>query len=75
MANYREERTVRDDLEKKYGGMMNLSEVRLELGRTSGDTAKKWLDKHGVPGILVGAKPRWETRLVARAIVNARGFC
>lgn len=75
MANYREERAVRDDLEKKYGGMMNLSEIREELGRTSGDTAKKWLEKHGVPGILVGVKPRWETKLVAKAIVNSRGFC
>lgn len=75
MADYREVRTVADELTKKYGGMMNLTEVRIELGRTSGDIAKRWLEKHGVPGILVGAKPRWETRLVAKAIVNSRGFC
>ena len=75
MADYREVRAVADELTKKYGGMMNLTEVRIELGRTSGDIAKRWLERHGVPGILVGAKPRWETRLVAKAIVNSRGFC
>lgn len=75
MADYREIRSVQDELTKKYGGMMNLTEVCNELGRTSGDIAKRWLEKHGVPGIIVGIKPRWETRLVAKAIVNSRGFC
>ena len=75
MADYREIRKVQDELVGKYGGMMNLTEVRMELGRTSGDIAKRWLEKHDVPSILVGVKPRWETRLVAKAIVNSRGFC
>lgn len=75
MADYRETRAVYDEMYKKYGGMMNLTEVCNELGRTSGDIAKRWLKRHDVPGIVVGIKPRWETRLVAKAIVNSRGFC
>lgn len=75
MADYREARTVYDEMYRKYGGMMNLREIRNELGRVGADTAKRWLNDRGVPGTLIGAKPRWETRLVAKAIVNARGFC
>lgn len=75
MADYREVRAVQDELAKRYGGMMNLSEVRAELGKVSGDTAKRWLERHDIPGVMVGVKPRWESRLVAKAIVQSRGFC
>lgn len=75
MADYREVSKLADDFYQKYGGMMTLSDVALELGRASRDTAKKWLSDHDIPGVQVGAYPRWESRLIAKAIVGLRGFC
>lgn len=75
MTNYREVNKLANDFHEKYGGMMTLSDVAVELGRASRETAKKWLMDHEVPGVQVGVYPRWESRLVAKAIVALRGFC
>lgn len=74
MADYREIRKLADELFERYGGMMTLSDVAIELGKAGRSTAKKFLEDHDVPGIKVGVYPRWESKLVARAIVNARGM-
>lgn len=74
MADYREIRKLYDELFERYHGMMTKSDVAQELG-TGREAAGTWLEEAEVPGIIVGKRIKWETRLVARAIVNARGMC
>lgn len=75
MANYREINLLADDFFAKYGGMMTLTQVGKELGVGSRQTAKKFVEDRAVPGVTVGERVKYESRLVAKAIVNARGFC
>lgn len=75
MANYREINSLADDFLNRYGGMMTLTDVGKELGVGSRQTAKKFVEAREIPGITVGERIKYESRLVAKAIVNARGFC
>lgn len=75
MANNREIKALADDFWNRYGGMMTLTDVSKELGVGSRQTAKKFVDAREIPGIVVGDRIKYESRQVAKAIVNARGFC
>lgn len=75
MANYREINALASDFFEKYGGMMTLTQVGRELGVGSRQTAKKFVEDREVPGVAVGERVKYESRLVAKAIVSARGFC
>lgn len=72
MVDYREIKKLTNDFYEKYGGMMTITDVARELG-TSRSVAKRWLEER-VPGIKVGERIKYESRMVAKAIVNARGF-
>lgn len=73
MADYREINSVSKELRELYGGSMSISDLMIELG-TNRIGAKRWVADR-VPGIKVGKRIRYEVRLVAKAIVDQRGFC
>lgn len=73
MANYHEINALKEELSKKYGGLMTVADLERELGVTR-SVAKKWAQDN-VPGVMIGKRVKYEARLVAKAIVNARGFC
>lgn len=75
MANYRDIKALTEDFFDRYGGMMTLTDVGKELGVGSRQTAKKFVESREIPGVTVGERVKYESRLVAKAIVNARGFC
>lgn len=73
MADYRQINAVYNEMYERFGGMMTLSDVATELG-TSRAVAKRWAEEN-VPGTMIGERVKYETRLVAKSIVNKRGFC
>ena len=73
MADYRTVNTVKNEMYDRYGGMMTVADLMAELG-VNRAVAKKWAEDN-VPGVKIGKRVKYETRLVARAIVDARGFC
>lgn len=73
MADYRQINAVYNEMYERFGGMMTLSDVATELG-TSRTVAKRWAEEN-VPGTMIGERVKYETRLVAKSIVNKRGFC
>ena len=73
MADYREINALKEDMFERYGGLMTVADLERELG-VNRAIAKKWAQDN-VPGVMIGKRVRYETRLVAKAIVNARGFC
>ena len=58
-----------------YGGMMTVVDLAKELGYNSRGAARAWLSEAAVPGVRMGRSVRYETDLVARAIVDRRGMC
>jgi hypothetical protein len=73
MANYHEIKVVKDEMFDRYGGLMSVADLEKELGVTRA-VAQKWAQDN-VPGVMIGKRVKYETRLVAKAIVSARGFC
>ena len=73
MTDYRQVKAVYDEMFERHGGMMTITDVAKELG-TSRDIAKRWAIAN-VPGTMIEKRIKYETRLVAKAIVNKRGFC
>lgn len=73
MADYRQINAVYSEMYDRFGGMMTLTDVAKELG-ASRTLAKRWVEDN-VPGTIVGDRVKYETRLVAKSIVNKRGFC
>lgn len=68
-AQIDEKRRILRDL---YGGAMSLNELRRELGTTK-ENAKEWAREREI-GFSTGARIKYETDEVAKAIVNARGM-
>lgn len=71
-AEVREKAKVLRDI---YGGMMTVVDLTRELGYGSRGSARAWLAASDVPGVRVGRSIRYETDLVAKAIVDRRGMC
>lgn len=69
-SNIAEKRKIMREL---YGGMMTLTDVAHELGRTR-DVARAWVRGLGL-GTQIGKRVYYETDEVAKAIVQARGMC
>ena len=74
-ADYREIYKKRDEMYDRYGGMMTLAQVKKELGVTDDRTAKDMLRDLGVEPIKLGRSKKYETYLLAKALVNRRGMC
>lgn len=71
--DYRETRALAEDFLGRYGGMMSVTDLSKELS-TNRENAKKWGMSKGI-GIQVNGRIKFESRVVAREIVRARGMC
>lgn len=76
---YREIEQKEQYLRNQYGGgMMSFKDVGRELGFStySVRSIQKAIDDLGIPAVKVGSnRPKYETHLVAKAIVERRGLC
>lgn len=70
-AAVREKRKILRDI---YGGMMTLKDVTKELGYGSTHSTYDWIAAAGVDAVRVGRSKKYETDMVAKAIVNGRGM-
>lgn len=61
-------------LYSRYGGMMTLSAVSRELGYKNRAVAQEWVLRHRIPEVQIGAVTRYESDVVARAIVDSRRY-
>lgn len=75
MPDYREIYKKRDDMYARFGGMMTLAQVKEELGVSDDRTARTILQDLGVEPTKLGRIKKYETYLLARALVNRRGAC
>lgn len=69
-TNIAEKRKI---LRELYGGMMTLTDVAKELGRTR-EVARAWVRGLGL-GTQIGKRVYYETDEIAKAIVQGRGMC
>ena len=76
---YREIEQKEQYLRNQYGdGMMTFKDVGQELGFSEHSirSIQKAIEDLGIPAVMVGSKrPKYETHLVAKAIVERRGMC
>lgn len=64
----------RDILRELYGGMMTVADLTIELGYKDRKSTKEWITQVALPGTMVGSRIRYDTDLVARTLVDARGI-
>lgn len=69
-TNIAEKRKIMREI---YGGMMTLTDVARELGRTR-EVARVWVRSLGL-GTQIGKRVYYETDEIAKAIVQGRGMC
>lgn len=74
-ALYREIREKAEEITDRSGPMLDGEALAREIGVSDKRTAAKWAKEHDVPGTKVGRFIRFEARLVAQALVMARGMC
>lgn len=60
-------------LRADYGGMMNIEQLRRELGLCR-NSVYAWVREHALEGVKVGRVIKYETDQVARVIVDGRGM-
>lgn len=60
-------------LRADYGGMMNIEQLRQELGLCR-NSVYAWVREHALEGVKVGRITKYETDQVARVIVDGRGM-
>lgn len=60
-------------LRADYGGMMNIEQLRQELGLCR-NSVYAWVREHDLEGVKVGRVIKYETDQVARVIVDGRGM-
>ena len=60
-------------LRADYGGMMNIEQLRQELGLCR-NSVYAWVREHALEGVKVGRVIKYETDQVARVIVDGRGM-
>ena len=64
----------RDILRELYGGMMTVADLTVELGYKNRKYTKEWIAQVALPGTMVGSRISYDTDLVARTLVDARGI-
>ena len=65
-------REKRNILREIYGGMMSKAQLGRELGMKPED-AGAWAKDHGF-GSMIGSRIKYETDMVAKALVQCRGM-
>lgn len=64
------EKEKREDLRKRYGGMLNLRDIQKELGLKDAKTARAFLE--GVPSTIVCRRRKWAVEDFARKLYEER---
>ncbi len=72
-AYYKEIEKKTKLLRADYGGMMNIEQLRQELGLCR-NSVYAWVREHALEGVKVGRVIKYETDQVARVIVDGRGM-
>ena len=54
--------------------MMTVADLTVELGYKNRKYTKEWITQVALPGTMVGSRIRYDTDLVARTLVDARGI-
>lgn len=72
-AYYKEVEKKTKLLRADYGGMMNIEQLRQELGLCR-NSVYAWVREHALEGVKVGRVIKYETDQVARVIVDGRGM-
>lgn len=72
-AHYKEIEKKTKLLRADYGGMMNIEQLRQELGLCR-NSVYAWVREHALEGVKVGRVIKYETDQVARVIVDGRGM-
>ena len=71
---YRDIREKRNILREVYGGMMTVTDLAKELGYSDRKSARRAAEEMGLRATRIGRLKRYDTDLVARALVNGRGM-
>lgn len=73
-THYREIEKKANLLYDRYGGgMMTMTQLAQELNLDR-KVVRVWVREHGLEGVRVGQRIKYETDQVAKAIVNGRGM-
>lgn len=59
---------IADEMRAIYGGMLNIEDIKLELGVQDRRTAEKFVD--GLPFVVVNRRKRWRVSDIARRIYD-----
>lgn len=77
MTAYQAEvKSLKEEFLKLYGGMMSVTDLARELG-VNRESAKRWAEEKRIGNntvMCIGGRVKYDTRLVAKEIVNGRGF-
>ena len=71
---YKDVREKRSILREVYGGMMTVTDLAKELGYSDRKSARRAIEEMGLQATRIGRLKRYDTDLVARALVNGRGM-
>lgn len=71
---YRDVKEKRNILREVYGGMMTVTDLAKELGYSDRKSARRVAEEMGLQATRIGRLKRYDTDLVARALVNGRGM-
>ena len=71
---YREIKEKRNILRDRYGGMMKVSDLMKEFGYADPRSAKNVVEMLGIPPTKAGRLKKYDTDLVAKALVDRRGM-
>jgi hypothetical protein len=70
-AEIREKRNI---MRQQYGGMMSCVDLMKELGYSSPQSVKAWIQDVGLLGTKIGRSIKYDTDCVAKILVDARGM-
>lgn len=71
---YQEIKEKRNILRDRYGGMMTLADLKKELGYSDPKSAKNVVQALGIPPTIIGRFKKYDTDIVAKALVDRRGM-
>lgn len=71
---YKDVREKRSILREAYGGMMTVTDLAKELGYSDRKSARRAIEEMGLQATRIGRLKRYDTDLVARALVDGRGM-
>lgn len=71
---YKDIREKRGILREVYGGMMTVADLARELGYSDRKSARRAAEEMGLQATRIGRLKRYDTDLVAKALIDGRGM-